>query len=77
MGHTTATEVLALLGNNPLWTLHEILKTGRWVDLTHCGRNVTAVVRLHQDEPRCALQSRPARVPGSCIHPRRTMGYAR
>ncbi len=41
MGHTTATEVLALLGNNPLWTLHEILKTGRWVDLTHTADETT------------------------------------
>ncbi|MPW20429.1 Cyclase family protein [Paraburkholderia piptadeniae] len=41
MGSTTATEILASLGTNPFWTLHEILKTGRWVDLSHTADEST------------------------------------
>ncbi|MBN3754338.1 cyclase family protein [Paraburkholderia sp. Tr-20389] len=35
MGFTSATEILASLGANPFWTLHEILRRGKWIDLSH------------------------------------------
>ncbi|MPW20437.1 Cyclase family protein [Paraburkholderia piptadeniae] len=35
MSFTSRNEAAAALDPNPFWTLHEILKAGRWIDLSH------------------------------------------